>query len=77
MPEDLKVGDTFRLTGHAEDPEEAADTRHFIVRKLCPQYVSVGGTPILSFLHMVVDAQGKTLPLGIGAWVPLVRVEAS
>lgn len=73
MPEDLKVGDTFRLTGTAEDPEEAADTRHFTVRELHPQFSG----SILTRLGVVVEVDSVLRRLAIGPWVPLIRVEAS
>lgn len=75
MPEDLVVGVSFRLTGDAEDPNEAADTNLYEVMSLDAKYSDGPGRPILvGLVALVRIGEGAPFPMRIGPWVPLLLV---
>lgn len=74
-PDALRVGDRFRLTGEAHDPEEAADKSTYDVVDLDRRTMTLGGRAILVGLTALVRVDGgEPVPMGIGPWVPLVRI---
>lgn len=77
MPDDLKIGDRYRLTGDACNPEEAADKRIFEVIDLDRRVATFEGKEVLVGLSALVRCEPKPAPLRIvhiGPWVPLIRL---
>lgn len=75
MPADLEVGDLFRLTGTADDPEEAADDGTYEVVGLDRRTTTIGERTILVGLTTLVRRNGgEPVEMGIGPWVPLIRI---
>ena len=79
MPADLKVGDFFRLTGTADDPEEAADTSTYEVVDLDFRFMEVMGKQVLVGCTILTrrSPEESLFEMGVGPWVPLLRVEPS
>lgn len=77
-PEDLQVGHFFRLTGTADDPEEAADTNTYEVVDLDMRWTEMAGRKILIGCTVLTrrSPEEAPFPMGIGPWVPLFQVGA-